>query len=179
MFGRCSQGCPHRGSTTSSWNEWAYSRIYSPPSAQAQDLSAYLLEAAPSGPNILRSRFISCPISLYSILISLSSIRRFFSHCTKEQWLLFRLLLETGARPAEIVPSLRPSHVALLKEEVKPETRTVIIRNAKLKPGQEEKIRELRISEELMEELAAYARTIPGPHVFAQRNNSLKNSTAS
>ncbi|MCL5270016.1 MAG: site-specific integrase [bacterium] len=83
-------------------------------------------------------------------------------------------MLATGARPAELIPSERSQHTALLKSEVDAESGIITIRGAKLKPGQEEVIRKVKITESLMEDFVVYARTIRGPHVFPSRNESLK-----
>ena len=102
-------------------------------------------------------------------------LERFFAVCCPAHRILFLTMLTTGARPAELVPSKRSNHVALLKTEVDSENDTITLRNAKLKIGQEEKIRLVKIPQELMEELVEYARTTSGPHVFPSRNSSLKN----
>lgn len=99
-------------------------------------------------------------------------LKKFFAHSGPNR-MLFMTMLVTGARPAELVPSDRSSHVALLKEEIDQANCTIIIRNAKLKTGQEEKVRLVKVPEEFMQEMVAFARTVPGNHVFPVRNGSL------
>lgn len=92
---------------------------------------------------------------------------RFFAHCPPDLQTLFLFLLATGARPAEAIPSPRSGHVALLKTELIPEENTVVIRSAKVKPGQAAgKARRVMIPEALKEMLLARLRQTPGPHIF-------------
>ena len=100
-------------------------------------------------------------------------LRRFFAACNPAHKILFMVMLATGARPAELIPSSRSNHVALLKTEVDVENNLIEIRGAKQRSEQEEVVRRVRIPEEFMEELVVYARTIPGPHIFPKRNSSL------
>lgn len=99
---------------------------------------------------------------------------RFFSHCHDEHKTLFLLLLATGARPAEVLPSARSGHVALLKSELLPEENAVVIRSAKAKPGEKKKVRKISIPETLMQQLVAQAATVPGPHVFCPNGSLCK-----
>ena len=101
-------------------------------------------------------------------------LQLFFTHCEPEHRVLFMAMLLTGARPAELLPSPRSQHIALLKEEVDPSRDEIRLRTAKLKAGQEEKVRVIRVPETFMEALVDYARTIPGDHVFPP-NQSLHN----
>jgi integrase len=91
---------------------------------------------------------------------------KFFSHCNEDQKLLFQFLLSTGARPAEAIPSERSGHTALLKSELLTEENAVIIRSAKVKPGERGRIRKVIIPESLMVSLVEFAKNTPGPHVF-------------
>ena len=94
-------------------------------------------------------------------------LRRFFDACTDEfHRNLFLLLLATGARPAEVLPSERSGHVALLKKEVEPATCSVTIRTAKARQGQKIKSRVIQIPEDLMDRLVRQMDHIAGPHVF-------------
>ena len=94
-------------------------------------------------------------------------LKRFFVACQDEgHRTLFLLLLTTGARSAEILPSDRACHVALLKKEVDRAACTVTIRTAKLKRGQKEKSRIIRIPEKLMDRLVEQMGRNPGHHVF-------------
>ncbi len=100
-------------------------------------------------------------------------LRRFFSAVQDETHeALFMLLLVTGARPAEVIPSTRSNHVALLKREVDVEHGTVTIRTAKMKPGQEDKQRVIRIPVEVMDRLVRQMERVKGIHVFPS-NSSL------
>lgn len=101
-------------------------------------------------------------------------LRRFFAHCEPSHRPLFLTMLMTGARSCELLPSPRSRHVPLLKEEVDAEAGAIRLRTAKLKPGQDEKVRVVGVPGEFMEELVAYARTVPGVFVFPP-NQSLKN----
>lgn len=94
-------------------------------------------------------------------------LQKFFAACEAEEHrTLFAFLLATGARPAEIIPSVRSAHVALLKKELDPAAATVIIRSAKIKPGQKKTTRLIQIPKELMERVVAQAAQVKGSHVF-------------
>ena len=84
---------------------------------------------------------------------------------------MFLLMLATGARPAEIVPSHRSGHIALLKSEVLPDRGTVTIRSAKVIAGRRGIVRELRISDEMMEMVCEAGRKNPSKHVFPEIKN--------
>jgi integrase len=101
-------------------------------------------------------------------------LARFFQACDEDQKVLFSFLLATGARPAEVIPSVRSAHVALLKKEIDPESGSVAIRSAKIKPHQKPKTRIIHISPELMERVMEHAGRQKGPHVFPV-NQSLAN----
>ena len=74
--------------------------------------------------------------------LSNEELKQFFGACRHESCkTLFLVLLCTGARPAEIIPSTRSNHVALLKKEVDVEKGSVLIRTAKLKRGQRDRQR--------------------------------------
>ena len=91
---------------------------------------------------------------------------RFFAACDESQKVLFSFLLATGARPAEVIPSVRSTHIALLKKELDPEACVVMIRSAKLQAHQRDIPREIHIPRNLMEQVLDLARRNPGPHVF-------------
>ena len=99
-------------------------------------------------------------------------LRKFFEACDEEQCTLFSFLLATGARPAEVIPSVRSTHIALLKKEIDMEAGSVLIRTAKLKPNQKASTRVIKIGKELMERLVEHGKQTKGPHVF-QVNQSL------
>jgi integrase len=102
-------------------------------------------------------------------------LQRFFGACTDETHkTLFLLLLTTGARPAEVIPSERSSHVALLKKEVNLAESTVTIRTAKMKLGQRCRERIIRIPEILTERLDRRMQQTPGLHVFPANGSLAK-----
>jgi integrase len=84
--------------------------------------------------------------------------------CYTHFWLL---LLSTGARPAELVPSTRKSkHIPLLKKEIDLKSGTVMIRGAKLKAGERQKISRIPVDVGLLEMCLERAPEA-GPHVFS------------
>lgn len=100
-------------------------------------------------------------------------VKRFIAVCDDDQKTLFLFLLATGARPAEVLPSSRSTHVALLKSELNSEACKVSIRTAKLKPGQKApRIRVIPIPKELMLRVTDLAKRTDGKQVFAM-NQSL------
>jgi integrase len=99
-------------------------------------------------------------------------LKRFFGACDENQKTLFSFLPATGARPAEVIPSVRSSHVAVLKKEIDPDACTVTIRSAKMKPSQRPTTRVITIPRDLMERVMAQIRQTSGPHVF-EVNQSL------
>lgn len=80
---------------------------------------------------------------------------------------LWLLLLATGARPAEIVPSRRSGHVALLKREVDVEAGAVLIRGAKRRARARVKQTRVPVAPEILELCMAQAPT-GSPHVFEE-----------
>jgi integrase len=91
---------------------------------------------------------------------------KFFAACDADQKVLFSFLLATGARPAEVVPSVRSTHVALLKTDLADANNTVFIRTAKLHATQRDKPREIFIPDAQMQQLVQFAQRTPGPHIF-------------
>lgn len=79
---------------------------------------------------------------------------------------LFLLLLSTGARPAELVPSHQSSHVALLKRELDLDHCTVTIRSAKVHQGRRGKVTNIQIAKPVMDAVMKIAESTAGPHVF-------------
>lgn len=81
---------------------------------------------------------------------------------------LFSLLLCTGARVAEIVPSDRSQHLALLKEEINLKEGTVSIRTAKQKKtgSRLPDIRIVPIPQQLTELVKEQMDRVEGPHLF-------------
>jgi integrase len=103
--------------------------------------------------------------------LSTQELESFFKHCPKDLRSLFLLMLVTGARPAELVPSNRSHHVALLKKEVNLEDHEVTIRSSKVLPGKKGEVRTMGIPAELAEMLKATADSTAGPHVFPDLKN--------
>jgi integrase len=103
-------------------------------------------------------------------------LERFFQHCNEAQQVLFLLMLTTGARPAELIPSERSNHVPLLKSEIDVDKRLIKLRGAKQKVGQKDVVRLIEVPAELMRDLAVFARKVEGPFVFPRRNSGLKNT---
>lgn len=105
---------------------------------------------------------------------SREELKRFFDACNRfpeeepgRYAPLFLLLLATGARPAEIVPSDRSGHVALLKKEIDPENCTVTIRSAKVGRGGRGRVTRLQVAKPVIDAALARAEKIRGPHPFA------------
>lgn len=100
-------------------------------------------------------------------------LKAFFAAC--ETWpgrkLLFALMLATGARPAELIPSRRSKHVALLKSEVDLENGMVTIRSAKAMPGKEGPVRVVALPWPLVEPLRSWMNAMPGKFVFRSNTN--------
>jgi len=99
-------------------------------------------------------------------------LQRFFDACPTRCRTLYALMLATGARQAELVPSPTSSHVALLKSEVNLDERTVTIRCAKARIGTESRERVLPIPEELIAPLRAEMTNTDGHFVLPQFWNS-------
>ena len=91
---------------------------------------------------------------------------KFFKACPERWQTLFLTLLSTGARPAELVPSPQSSHIALLREEVNPETASIIIRSAKRHPGSPARSCEITVSTDLARRILEEA-PVPGRYAFA------------
>jgi len=98
-------------------------------------------------------------------------LHRFFDACPVRCKTLYALMLATGARLAELVPSQSSSHVPLLKSELNLEERTVTIRCAKARQGTESKVRVLPVPEELVQPLRDQINQTEGPLVFQQFSN--------
>lgn len=105
---------------------------------------------------------------------SREELRRFFTACNAypaedpgRYTPLFLLLLCTGARPAELVPSDRSGHIALLKREIDYDAGTVTIRSAKVLPGGRGKTTRIQVPSEVLKRVRAAAARHPGPNVFS------------
>ena len=105
-------------------------------------------------------------------------ISRFFKACPAKHRTLFLLLLVTGARPAEVVPSSCSTHVALLKTEIDSQRCVVTIRTAKQGRGQFGPKRVVPIPEPLIGPLLQTARSTPGQHVFPRMSSLAKSFDA-
>lgn len=101
-----------------------------------------------------------------------------FAHVTDRQKPLYATLLFTGARPAELVPSERSNHVALLKKEVDLDNDSVLIRTAKAHHGDERKPRLIKIPPEVSSLLKAQMKETRGAHVFPPCQNLARNFNA-
>lgn len=99
-------------------------------------------------------------------------LQRFFPACSRYRngafTPVFLLLLATGARPAEVIPSSREksNHTALLKREVDLESETVTIRSAKVHGGRRGKVIRMKVMRPIIEAVLSVAKKTPGPHVF-------------
>lgn len=93
-------------------------------------------------------------------------LEKFFASCPESLKPLFMLLLVSGARLAELVPSDRSTHVALLKTELDEETSTVTIRQAKLLRNAAPKIRQIQVPAEVVKMAVEAGKRTEGPHVF-------------
>jgi len=93
-------------------------------------------------------------------------LKRFFEHCPEDFRALFLLMLCTGARPAELIPSFRSSHTPILKSEVDYDESIVTIRSAKVMPGRKGKVRRIKIQPALADELQAVAQSHSLKSVF-------------
>jgi integrase len=102
---------------------------------------------------------------------AVDEIARFFKACPPRLKPLYALMLVTGARLAELVPSQASRHVALLKSEVDLEAKTVCIRCAKNRLGTEPKTRVLPLPDELIEPLRKQMESVEGDHVFKRTAN--------
>jgi integrase len=100
-----------------------------------------------------------------------AELASFFQHCPERFKALFLLMLVTGARPAELIPSKRSSHVALLKNEIDSDKNIVAIRSAKEQLNQVAKVRTIQVPEELMAILVPTADATDGEHVFPEIPN--------
>jgi len=98
-------------------------------------------------------------------------LTRFFAACSLRDRLLYGLMLATGARLAELMPSKRSSHVPLLKTEVDLDGRRITLRSAKARPGAAGKVRVLPLPEGLVEPLRRHIEETRGEHVFTYRVN--------
>lgn len=99
-------------------------------------------------------------------------VRRFFSVCPDRLLPLYAMMLVTGARLAELVPSSQSTHVALLKTEVDLDARKVTIRSAKNRSGASGKVRVLPLPEDFLSLFEEQMRSLDGPHVFKPLANS-------
>jgi len=97
---------------------------------------------------------------------SQDELRRFFLHCPDELRSSFLLMLVTGARPAEIVPSIRSSHTCLLKKELDVKACTITIRCSKQLPNQKDRKRSLKVPQVLVGLLSEISRRTPGDFIF-------------
>jgi len=93
-------------------------------------------------------------------------LEKLAAHTAQPYRVLYAALLATGARLAELVPSKRSSHTALLKTEVDPLRGALSIRMSKCRPGSRSEVRQAPVSAELLKLLQRQMAQVPGPHVF-------------
>ncbi|MBM3334923.1 site-specific integrase, partial [Candidatus Sumerlaeota bacterium] len=105
-------------------------------------------------------------------------LERFFRACPLRYRTLYALMLTTGAREAELVPSAKSSHVALLKSEVDLGRRMITIRTAKAKPGAPVRSRVLPVPDDLVEPLRIQMASVEGSHVFRHYASSRRDFEA-
>jgi len=98
-----------------------------------------------------------------------------FQSATPHYHDLYLVLVTTGARLAEIVPSRRSAHIALLKSDVDDERGVVTIRTAKQKPGaRSAEPRMVYVPCETLDALRRQAAQTFGPHVFSPIHNAAR-----
>lgn len=106
-------------------------------------------------------------------------LRAIFNSATPHYRDLYLVLLTTGARLAEVVPSPRSAHIALLKTEVDYTAGTVTIRNAKQKPGAaQSEPRTVYVPRETLDALRRQAAETFGPHIFGPVANAARDFQA-
>ncbi len=101
---------------------------------------------------------------------TMKELKKFFQACPDRLRIPYAVMLVTGARPAEVIPSNRSKHVALLKREIDIEDMRITIRSAKSR-GRRGKIRVLPLPEELVEPLKRQMAQVKGQHVFKPFSN--------
>jgi len=106
-------------------------------------------------------------------------IKRFFVACPARLKLLYQMLLVSGARQSELVPSDRSLHTPLLKSDVNLDAHTVKIRTAKQRRGAKPKIRLIKLPEWVIEPLREHLEGIPDDgYVFKPLANSARDFDA-
>ncbi len=93
-------------------------------------------------------------------------VKAFFAHCPDGFKPLFLLLLTTGMRLAEALPSEKSTHIPLLKTELLQPKSVVVVRQSKQRAGSRPKIREVKIPEDVMQLVVEASKKVEGPHVF-------------
>jgi len=103
-----------------------------------------------------------------------AEVQAIFARATGWMRDLCLVLATTGARPAEIIPSYRSNHIALLKTEVDYEAQTITLRTAKQKAGQAPASpRTVKVPQETLDACKRQAADTLGVHVFAPGNANL------
>lgn len=95
--------------------------------------------------------------------------QKFFQVCPETLKPLYMLMLATGARQAELVPSDKSTHVPVLKNEVDLEKRIIKLRTAKQRQGSIKrhiKIRVIQVPEWMIEPLREQMSNTEGEFVF-------------
>ncbi|HNQ89812.1 MAG TPA: tyrosine-type recombinase/integrase [Verrucomicrobiota bacterium] len=98
-------------------------------------------------------------------------LKAFFAHCPGRLRLVFALMLATGARPTELVPSKRAAHKVLLKGEVDLKAQVIRLRSGKQRAGRSGAVRVLPIPEELAADLQAQLKSHDSDFVFTSNTN--------
>ena len=103
-----------------------------------------------------------------------AEVQAIFARATGWMRDLCLVLATTGARPAEIIPSYRSNHIALLKTEVDYEAQTITLRTAKQKAGQTPAApRTVKVPQETLDACKRQTADTLGVHVFAPGNANL------
>jgi integrase len=98
-------------------------------------------------------------------------VTRILQHTPLHDRTLYLVLLTTGARLAELLPSNRSAHRPLLKTEVDRDAGMVTIRSAKCQPGSTPEIRRAKLPAEIMDLIRTESESHGGPYVFLPRIN--------
>jgi len=104
---------------------------------------------------------------------TVDELKRIFRVVTGWMRDLCLILLTTGARPAEIVPSLRSEHIALLKTEVDYAAGTITIRTAKQRAGERGEPRVVQVPPATLDACKRQSQDTLGVHVFTAGSRNL------
>lgn len=110
----------------------------------------------------------------YQRAFSKDELARFFTACPERLSPLYLLMLASGARKSELVPSPFSTHIALLKKELDLEKRVMVLRTAKQRTGMmmtPMKPRIIPLPEWVIEPLREQMKQNKGKHVFTELRN--------